>query len=111
MTQTPAPVPWPRLKVNLAVVRSHYARANRLHVPRARRYAQFAAINDIPALIAEVERLWRLSCAASQRHADLRAAALACIAATDAGEPDPLFYLRDELRATSPQQPSPRGRR
>lgn len=110
MTKIPAPAPWPRMKVNLAVVRSHYAYANRRHTPRTRRYAHFIAIRDIPALIAEIERLWNVACIARQRYADLRAAALACIAASEADEPDPLFYLRDELRAHAPQRTGQRGR-
>ena len=107
----PAPAPWPRLQVNLSVVRGHYADATRRLAPRARRYSHYAAIRDIPALVAEIERLWTLVCDASQRDADLRAAALACIAASEAGEPDPLFYLRDELHARRPLPPRPRGRR
>jgi hypothetical protein len=109
--QAPAPAAWPRLQVNLAIVRGHYDYATRRHTPRARRYAHYLAIHDIPALVAEIERLWLLACDASQRHADLRAAALACIAASEASEPDPLFYLRDELHARRPLPPRPRGRR
>jgi hypothetical protein len=111
MTNVSAPATWPRLLVNLPLIRSHYAYANRRHTPRERRLAAFIAIRDIPALITEIERLWAISCKTSQRYADLRAAALACIAASDAGEPDPFFYLRDELRASNPQQSSNRGRR
>lgn len=111
MTKIPAPAPWPRMTVNLAQVRSHYAYANRRHTPRERRYAHFLAIRDIPALIAEIERLWAVACTARQRYADLRAAALACIAASEAEEPDPLFYLRDELCAHGPQRTAQRGRR
>jgi hypothetical protein len=101
----------PRLNVNLSVVRGHYADAQRRHTPRARRYVEYVALRDIPALAAEVERLWALACKAHQRYADLRAAALACIAASEADEPDPLFYLRDELHAGRPQPPGSRGRR
>jgi hypothetical protein len=36
---------------------------------------------------------------------------LACLAASEADEPDPLFYLRDELHAGRPQPPGSRGRR
>jgi hypothetical protein len=110
MNNNPHPEHLPRLQVNLSVVRDHYAYALRRHTRQARRYAQYAAIRDIPALAAEVERLWAQACDAHQRYADLRAAALACIAASDAGEPDPLFYLRDELHAHLPP-PSSRGRR
>lgn len=110
MNGNPYPAHLPRLQVNLSVIRSHYSYALRHHSPRARRYAQYVAIRDIPALVTEVERLWALASDTSQRYADLRAAALACIAATDASEPDPLFYLRDELHARRPL-PRSRGRR
>ena len=60
--QAPAPAAWPRLQVNLSIVRGHYAYAMRRHTPRARRYAHYVAIRDIPALVAEVERLWTLAC-------------------------------------------------
>lgn len=110
MNGNPSPVHLPRLQVNLAVVRGHYDYALRRHTRRARSYAQYVAVRDIPALVTEIERLWALACDTSQRYADLRAAALACIAATDASEPDPLFYLRDELHARCPL-PRPRGRR
>jgi hypothetical protein len=108
---TPAPASWPRLHVNLSIVRGHYDYALRRHTSRARRYAHYLAIRDIPDLVAEVERLWRLACDASQGYADLRAAALASIAAYQADEPNPLFYLRDELHARRPLPPRPRGRR
>jgi hypothetical protein len=104
----PHPVHLPRLQVNLSIVRGHYAEAMRQGL-RVRGYTAYAAIRDIPALVAEVERLWNLACDTQKRYADLRAAALACIAASDAGEPDPLFYLRDELHAHQP--PGSRGRR
>jgi hypothetical protein len=102
------PAHLPRMHVNLAVIRGHYADAKRQGL-RARGYVAYVAIRDIPALVVEVERLWTLACDAQHRYADLRAAALACIAASEAGEPDPLFYLRDELHAHQP--PSSRGRR
>jgi hypothetical protein len=111
MNSDPHPEHLPRLRVNLSIVRDHYADAQRHHTPRARRYIEYVAIRDVPALVAEVERLWALACDAHQRHADLRAAALACIAASEAGEPDPLFYLRDELHARRPLPPGSRGRR
>jgi hypothetical protein len=112
MNSNPNPVlGLPRVQVNLSVVRAHYACALRRHTPRARRYAEYVAIRDIPSLVAEVERLWTLACDAHQRYADLKAAALACIAASEADEPDPMFYLRDELHARRPLSPRPRGRR
>jgi hypothetical protein len=96
------------LHVNLSTVRGHYADAQRQGL-RVRGYVAYVAIRDIPALVAEVERLWTLLSDAQPRYAGLHAAALACIAAADAGEPDPLLYLRDELRAHKP--PGSRGHR
>jgi hypothetical protein len=57
------------------------------------------ALADTPALTDEITRL-RADLARTRLHgANLAAAALAAIAAHDDGEPDPLCYLRDELRA------------
>lgn len=53
-----------------------------------------AALADTPALIAELTD-------ARQHYANLAAAGLATLAAHSDGEPDPLFYLRDELAAQS----------
>jgi hypothetical protein len=111
MNGNPVPARLPRLEVNLSIVRSHYDYALRRHTPRARRFAHWVAIRDIPVLVAEIERLWEVACEASQRYSDLRAAGLACIAASEAGEPDPLFYLRDELHARPALPRSSRGRR
>jgi hypothetical protein len=110
MNTTPDLLRLPRMRVNLSVVRGHYAYASRPHTPTARRAAYHVAIRDIPALLAEIERLWALACDRHQRYTDLRAAALATIAAADAEEPDPWFYLRDELRAPDARPPSSRGR-
>jgi hypothetical protein len=52
---------------------------------------------DIPALTAEITRLRMDLAHARLDRANLAAAALASIAAHD--DPDPLCYLRDELRA------------
>lgn len=48
---------------------------------------------------SEIDRLARLLAAIRLRYQNLVAAALACLAAEDDGEPDPFYYLRDELRA------------
>jgi hypothetical protein len=111
MNATLDPQRLPRMRVNLSVVRGHYAYATRPHTPTARRAAYNVAIRDIPALVAEIERLWELACDRHQRYTDLRAAALATLAAADAGEPDPWFYLRDELHARSAQPPRSGRRR
>ena len=110
MNTTPDSLHLPRMRVNLDIVRGHHAYAIRPHIPTARRAACHAALRDIPVLAAEIERLWTLACQSHQRYADLRAAALACVAAWEAGEPDPLFYLRDELHART-DLPTRPGRR
>jgi hypothetical protein len=110
LTNQPAPQLSPQLRINLAVVRGHYDDTTRPHTPARARSALFAAVRDIPALITEIERLWAFACDANMRYANLRAAALASIAATDAGEPDPMFYLRDELSASRRHGSGP-GRR
>jgi hypothetical protein len=63
------------------------------------------ALNDVPALSAEITRL-----SAELQHtrldrANMLAAARATIAAHDEGEPDPLSFLRDELAARTPLPP------
>jgi hypothetical protein len=57
------------------------------------------SLADIPALTAEITRLRADLAHARLDRANLAAAALATIAAHDDGDPDPLCYLRDELRA------------
>jgi hypothetical protein len=58
-----------------------------------------AAFSDAPDLAAEIVRLRTELANSSLSRANLAAAALATINAHSDGEPDPLFYLRDELRA------------
>src|ERR1035441_3581026 len=58
-----------------------------------------AAFADVPSLTAEITRLHAELAGVRLDRANLDAAALATIAAHDEGEPDPLSYLRDELRA------------
>jgi hypothetical protein len=57
------------------------------------------ALSDVPALAAEISRLrdWLTACRIDR--ANLAAACRVTIAAYHNGEPDPLAYLRDELRA------------
>ena len=57
------------------------------------------AFADTPALAAEVTRLRAELAGTRLDRANLAAAALATIAAYHDSEPDPLSYLRDELRA------------
>ncbi len=69
-----------------------------------------AALNDTPALSAEVTRLTAELRSTRLDHANLLAAARATLSASVEGEPDPLFYLRDELSATG-QAPQSEGER
>lgn len=68
-----------------------------------------AALDDTPALVAEVTRL-RDELAGLRRHrANLIAAARATLAAHHEGESDPLFYLRDELDVQHHGDAAPTG--
>jgi hypothetical protein len=58
-----------------------------------------AAFSDTPDLSAEITRLRTELADARLDRANLAAADLAAIAAHQNGEPDPLWYLRDELQA------------
>jgi hypothetical protein len=56
-------------------------------------------LSDVPVLIAEIIRLRREISARRLERANLAAAARATLAAGRDTEPDPLWYLRDELAA------------
>lgn len=58
-----------------------------------------AAFSDTPYMATEIIRLRTELADARLNKANLAAAAIATINAHHDGEPDPLFYLRDELRA------------
>ena len=58
-----------------------------------------AAFADTPVLAAEITELRTELAGVRLDRANLAAAALATITAHQDGEPDPLSYLRDELRA------------
>jgi ABC-type transporter Mla subunit MlaD len=63
------------------------------------------ALNDVPVLSAEINRLAAELQTARLGRANLLAAARATLAASRDGEPDPLYYLRDELAAlTTPPE-------
>ncbi len=69
-----------------------------------------AALADTPALAAEIARLRAELADTRLDRANLLAAARAVISAHLDGEPDPLSYLRDELRARG-QLPAAPGSR
>jgi hypothetical protein len=68
-----------------------------------------AALVDASALLAEVTRLNVELAGLRRTYADLLAAARATLTADDDAEPDPLFYLRDELSAHGELPPNIRG--
>ena len=53
----------------------------------------------IPLLCDEIDHLHTVLADTQRREQDLAAAARATLAAAAEGEPDPLYYLRDELSA------------
>ena len=67
------------------------------------------ALNDTTTLAAQVTRLSAELERTRLDRANLRAAMRATLAAHADGEPDPLWYLRDELNA--PQTPAAASRR
>jgi hypothetical protein len=64
------------------------------------------ALADVPALGAVIARLSAELAATRMDRANLLAAMRATLAANADGEPDPLYYLRDELQA---RQARPEG--
>jgi hypothetical protein len=69
-----------------------------------------ATLADTPALSAEITRLRDELDSTRLDRANLLAAARAVISAHLDGEPDPLSYLRDELRARGQLPTEPRSR-
>jgi hypothetical protein len=89
MTSTP-PV------LDLKEVRTHYRTAVILGTPAA----MWTALADVPALLAAIRHYRAVHTLTRTRYADLLAAARATLSADQDAEPDPLYYLRDELHAT-----------
>jgi hypothetical protein len=90
----------PRLQINLDDILGTIA----LELARVRICDQCqesvpSLINDLADLVAELTRLAGELHQARLNQANLRAAMRAALAAHADGEPDPLWYLRDELRA------------
>jgi hypothetical protein len=66
------------------------------------------ALDDIPALAAELTRLSAELERTRLDRANLRAAIRATLAAHADGEQDPMWYLRDALNAPETAEPRPR---
>ncbi|QXJ20629.1 hypothetical protein AGRA3207_001377 [Actinomadura graeca] len=69
-----------------------------------------SALGDISALISETTRLVAALAKVRRDRANLVAAGRATLNAAHDAEPDPLYYLRDELRAQGHLPPGPWGR-
>jgi hypothetical protein len=69
-----------------------------------------SALADSPALVSEVSRLMAELVRVRRDRANLAAAGRATLKAAREAEPDPLYYLRDELRAQGHLPPDERGR-
>jgi hypothetical protein len=63
------------------------------------------ALDDVPALAAELTRLSAELDSTRLDRANLRAAMRATLAAHADGEPDPMWYLRDALNAPETAEP------
>ncbi len=98
-------VPEPHVNLDVVYARNDHARriiaACRSVLPAtATMWAQVdRALDDVPALGAVIARLTIDLAATRMDRANLLAAMRATIAAHADGEPDPLYYLRDELGA------------
>ena len=86
--------------------RCHTEASAALHHPLTRAYVHTQpgrtvcrALASIPPLCAEAEQLGVLLAVTRRAYQDLAAAARATLAADADGEREPLYYLRDELRA------------
>ena len=84
-----------RPTVDLDAARDHHRTAEEVRTP----VALWIAVADIPILLAEVHRGRSLVAYVRREYGDLLAAAHATLHADHDGEPDPLWYLRDELTA------------
>ncbi|MCP9949082.1 hypothetical protein [Actinomadura madurae] len=70
----------------------------------------YAALADVPALVSEIGRLAAALSKLRRDRANLVAAGRATLKADRDAEPDPLYYLRDELRAQGHLPPDFWGR-
>ncbi|WP_412516884.1 hypothetical protein K8Z49_43065 [Actinomadura madurae] len=69
----------------------------------------YAALADVPALVSEITRLAAVLSKVRRDRANLVAAGRATLKAERDAEPDPLYYLRDELRAQGHLPPNSWG--
>ena len=88
-------LPLPRPVVDLDAVTARHTAAAESRTP----VALWLSAIDVPVLVDEINRFRLLLATTRARHADLLAAARATLAADRDGEPEPLWYLRDELDA------------
>ncbi|HZO65631.1 MAG TPA: hypothetical protein VFB74_11560 [Kribbellaceae bacterium] len=92
----------PRPSIDREAILTHLHAAQHRRTP----VAIWTAIEDIPVLLAEIQRLDALLSRARWDFADLLAAGRATLDADRDGEPDPLSYLRDEVSAHRPWPPA-----
>ena len=96
-----------RLRVDLAAVADRYRNITATATTEDMRRAALASALDVPALVAEADRLCRALVRSRLRYANLAAAARATLAAAADGDPDPAGYLREELSHPTPTEPAP----
>ncbi len=97
----------PHININLPEVNARNDNARHIVVGCATAFPTLAgmwqnlheALDDIPALAAEIARLSAELGHTRLDRANLRAAIRATLAAHADGEPDPMWYLRDALNA------------
>lgn len=103
----PVPNTFPYVRINLQEIATRNDLSSQIIAGFATAFPALAdiwpylhdALNDAPALMAEIKRLAEELQSARLDRANLLAAARATLAASQDGEPDPLYYLRDELDA------------
>ena len=91
----------PRPTLDQEAVRLHFRNALRYRTPAA----MWAAIADVPVLLAELDRALMLATEARTECANLLAACRASLAAAEDNEIDPLDLLRDEVAQQEPLVP------
>jgi hypothetical protein len=95
----------PTLGVDLDAISVRYWAVHSTRTPAQLRAALVASVADVPPLVSEVDELWARLVRSRRRYADLLAAARATLAADGDGEPDALWYVRDEFGAQTGRRP------